>query len=168
MTTQGCNWISPGLVSANGFSFVPGLNPKQMTAALNLGPIAVAIDASSIEFQTYTGGIFTNATACGTELNHAVTVVGYNGNNDPPYFIVRNSWGSSWGDYGYFYIAITPQDGVCGINMEPSYPNLLLLSDSDETLFTYIILAAALVLLIPCTCIAIKRRSREIEFFHPG
>ena len=101
-----------------------------MTAAVNLGPIAVAIDASSIEFQSYTGGIITNSTACGTDLNHAVTIVGYNGLNNPPYFIVRNSWGASWGEYGYVNIAIQPMDGVCGINIEPSYPNLLLSTDS--------------------------------------
>lgn len=136
VTTPGCNWQSPGLVSANGFSFVPSFDPKQMTAALNLGPIAVAIDASSMEFQQYTGGIISNATACGLDLNHAVTVVGYNGQNIPPYFIVRNSWGDSWGDYGYVNIAIQPMDGVCGINMEPSYPNLLLISDSSEAFWT--------------------------------
>jgi len=86
-----------GVVKANGFSYVSPWNPKQMTAALNLGPIAVAVDASSDAFQLYGSGVLTDAAACGTDLNHAVTLVGYNGVADPPYFILRNSWGTSWG-----------------------------------------------------------------------
>jgi hypothetical protein len=47
VTTTTCSYDATlGLVSANGFSFVPSNNPKQMQAAINLGPIAVAIDAS--------------------------------------------------------------------------------------------------------------------------
>ena len=99
VTTTTCSWNSgDAIVKANGFSFVPANNPKQMQAALNLGPISVGVDASSTTFLNYSGGIITDAAACGTALDHAVTIVGYNGQNDPPYFIVRNSWGSSWGD----------------------------------------------------------------------
>jgi len=51
ITNTTCSFDSAeGLVSANGFSFVPVNNPKQMQAALNLGPISVAIDASQIIF----------------------------------------------------------------------------------------------------------------------
>jgi len=74
------------------------------------GPVSVAIDASSPAFQTYSTGIFTNSTACCPEcdvtmLNHAVTVVGF-GLSPIPYYIVRNSWGSSWGDGGYINIGM--------------------------------------------------------------
>ena len=54
------------------------------------------MDASGLNFQFYSGGIITGD--CGTDLDHAVTVVGYNGEAETPYFIVRNSWGSDWGD----------------------------------------------------------------------
>ena len=75
------------------------------------GPVSVAIDASSPEFQLYSSGVFSNATACcpncgPNSLNHAVTVVGFSVAGPTPYYIVRNSWGSSWGDAGYINIAM--------------------------------------------------------------
>lgn len=159
VTNTTCSYdASLGLVSANGFSFVPQNNPKQMQAALNLGPIAVGIDASSPYFQQYVSGVLTDAVSCGTNLDHAVTVVGYNGQSDPPYFIVRNSWGASWGDNGYVYIAIQDGDGVCGINMEPSYPNLLLVTDSTEALLSYVVLGFGLLIVVPLTCLCIKKK----------
>lgn len=56
-------------------------------------PVAVAIEADTAYFQTYTSGVLNNATACGTNIDHAVTAVGYG--MDPTYggyYIVRNSW----------------------------------------------------------------------------
>jgi len=117
MTTTTCNYNNTGLVKANGFSYVPEYTPKQMTAALNLGPIAVSVDAGSDTFQFYSSGVITDAVACGTDLNHAVTLVGYNGMSNPPYFILRNSWGTSWGQNGYAWLEIQEGDGVCGVNM---------------------------------------------------
>jgi len=69
---------------------------------------------------------------------------------------------------GFAQIAIQKGEGVCGIQMQPAYPNLLLINDSTETIFQYIVFAFGVLLLVPCSCIAIKRRSKEIEFFHPG
>lgn len=98
-----------------------------MQAGVMKGPIAVSIDAESTYFQLYSSGILTNATKCGTDLDHAVTVVGYdNHNEDTPYWIVKNSWGTGWGDEGYVYIELSDGDGVCGINKMVSYPNLLM------------------------------------------
>lgn len=54
------------------------------------------------------------------------------------------------------------------MNMEPSYSNLLLVSDNSESIMTYIVLGFGLVFLIPFSFIAIKRKSKEIEYFHPG
>jgi C1A family cysteine protease len=79
---------------------------------------AVAIDAGTAYFQTYTSGVLTNATACGTAINHAVTAIGW-GNNATAgnYWIVRNSWGTAWGNAGYVYIGWgTPGVGICAIN----------------------------------------------------
>ena len=69
----------------------------------------------------------TNATACGTTLDHAIAIVGFSSKDqDTPYWIVRNSWGESWGEGGYVNIAITDGYGVCGINQDVTFPNLLL------------------------------------------
>mgnify|MGYP003349243543 CR=1 FL=1 len=55
---------------------------------------------------------------------HGVVAVGYGADSTgKPYYIVRNSWGSSWGVSGYVNIAIVDGQGICGIQMEPVYPN---------------------------------------------
>lgn len=72
-------------------------------------------------FQFYSGGIFNNA-KCGTNLDHGVAAVGYGSENGTKYYIVRNSWGASWGESGYIRIAAVDGDGICGIQMDSAYP----------------------------------------------
>ena len=64
----------------------------------------------------------TNASACGTQIDHAIVIVGYNTTNNPPYWTIRNSWGTSWGESGYGQVEITSGAGVCEINSQPAYP----------------------------------------------
>ena len=86
--------------------------------AVSKGPVSVAVEADSIVFQLYTGGVI-DSTACGTSLNHGVLAVGYGAD----YWIVKNSWGASWGDKGYLKIKYTESGaGICGINQMNSYP----------------------------------------------
>jgi C1A family cysteine protease len=77
-----------------------------MTGAINGRPVAVAIVASGRDFQNYRSGVF--AGPCPGNLDHAVTAVGW---NDQAY-IVRNSWGSSWGQGGYIQMK---RGNTCGI-----------------------------------------------------
>jgi len=73
-------------------------------------------------FQGYTGGIL-NDSSCGTNLDHAIAAVGYGSKDGQDYYIVRNSWGSTWGDEGYIMIAaVEGTAGICGIQSQPSYP----------------------------------------------
>ena len=96
----------------------------QLKAAIAQGPVAVTIEADTMTFQMYTSGIL-DSTKCGTNLDHAVAAVGYGTENGVEYYIVRNSWGASWGESGYFRILRTmdKQDaGVCGLQLAASYP----------------------------------------------
>jgi C1A family cysteine protease len=66
------------------------------------GPVSVCVDASS--WSSYTGGVLSQ---CGTQVDHCVQAVGYaNYGESGAYWIVRNSWGNSWGENGFIFIEI--------------------------------------------------------------
>jgi len=69
----------------------------------------------------YTGGVL-DSTSCGTSLDHAVAAVGYGVENGEEYYLVRNSWGASWGENGYIKIAAKKGKGICGIQQVSLYP----------------------------------------------
>jgi C1A family cysteine protease len=109
----------------NPYIYVGQDNGAIISAINNGGPVSVAIDASSTTVQSYTGGIITSG--CGTTLNQAVLVVGYGTDTTTgqEYFVVRNSWGTSWGMSGFAYFGQSPTGtapGVCGLNTDPYYP----------------------------------------------
>merc|ERR1719357_991667 len=91
---------------------------SQFVAALQRGPVAVAIEADQQAFQFYKSGIFSDT--CGTNLDHGVLAVGY----ADGYYIVKNSWGTTWGDQGYIKLArnIGQRGGQCGILLSASFP----------------------------------------------
>ena len=78
------------------------------------GPLAIALNADPL--QTYTSGILDlTSTKCPSSgINHAVTLVGYGTENSVAYWIVKNSWGTAWGEKGYF--RIRRGNGTCGVN----------------------------------------------------
>ena len=78
------------------------------------GPLAIALNADPL--QTYTSGILDlTSTKCPSSgINHAVTLVGYGIENNVAYWIVKNSWGTAWGEKGYF--RIRRGNGTCGVN----------------------------------------------------
>ena len=81
------------------------------------GPASISLYASNEDFRGYKSGIYDNST-CPTTVNHAVQTVGWGHDvaTDLNYFIVRNSWGASWGEQGYIRIAETNTDlGICGM-----------------------------------------------------
>ncbi len=99
-------------------------NQLHLKEAVAHGPVSIAIEADTKTFQLYTSGVITSS-ACGTTLDHGVLIVGYGSESGTDYWLVKNSWGPSWGDHGYVKIErsdSTNDPGVCGIAMQPSYP----------------------------------------------
>ncbi|KAK6134300.1 hypothetical protein DH2020_031923 [Rehmannia glutinosa] len=104
------------------YAMLPAGNETSLQAAVAKQPISVAIDAGGYEFQLYSSGVFTGY--CGKNLNHGVTIVGYGAENGEKYWLVRNSWGSGWGEKGYIKMKRGSNDknGICGIALQASYP----------------------------------------------
>ena len=99
-----------------GYNSVPA-SADGMVQALQNGPVSIAIEADQKSFQQYSSGTFDGE--CGTKLDHGVLCVGYTSE----YFIVKNSWGSAWGDNGYIKLARkSGSQGQCGMYMQASQP----------------------------------------------
>merc|ERR1711962_222386 len=91
-------------------------------AVATVGPVAVAISVSG-RFPRYTGGVYYNPD-CHNDLwhlNHAVLVVGCGSEEGQDYWLVKNSWGESWGLEGYVKMARN-KDNNCGIACKAAYP----------------------------------------------
>ncbi|GKC21817.1 cysteine proteinase COT44-like protein [Tanacetum coccineum] len=111
------------IVSIDGYEDVQPNNENALKKAVAHQPVSVGIEASGRAFQLYQSGVFTGT--CGTELDHGVVVVGYGSENGKDYWLVRNSWGTNWGEDGYFRLERnihTARSGKCGITMMASYP----------------------------------------------
>jgi cathepsin L len=93
---------------------------SQLKAALMIEPVSIAVEADKRIFQMYKHGVITSST-CGKKLDHGVLAVGYGTLEGEDFFLVKNSWGPSWGDHGYLRISAGASN-TCGILSDPSYP----------------------------------------------
>jgi hypothetical protein len=85
---------------------------SMITHIFSSGPISVCLDASS--WSSYVSGVITT---CGMEVDHCVQAVGVN--LDEWYWVVRNSWGTEWGNEGYIWLEAG--SNMCNIAYDPTY-----------------------------------------------
>jgi C1A family cysteine protease len=106
-----------------GYKDVPVNSETALETAIAQTPVSVAVEADQSVFQFYSGGVMDSA--CGTQLDHGVLAVGYGTLGGKDYYLVKNSWGASWGANGYILLgrgAKFNPSGQCGIQMAASYP----------------------------------------------
>ncbi|MED6191648.1 hypothetical protein PIB30_001923 [Stylosanthes scabra] len=109
--------------SIKGYQMVPRNNETALLQAVANQPVGVYVEAGHRAFQFYSGGVFTGK--CGTKIDHVVAIVGYGSTKDGiKYWIVKNSWGTKWGEKGYMRMKrdIKSMKGLCGLAKKPVYP----------------------------------------------
>ncbi|CAO2141123.1 unnamed protein product [Urochloa humidicola] len=112
-----CQSVRPA-VTIRSYQDVPSYDEDALAAAVANQPVSVGVDANN--FQFYDGGVMT-ADSCGTDLNHAVTVIGYGTAEDgSQYWLIKNSWGQTWGEGGY--LTLERGANACGVAIQASYP----------------------------------------------
>jgi len=99
----------------------PGSEADLESALAEVGPVSVAIDASRSGFRNYRSGVHYDPYCSSQNLDHAVLAVGYGSEGGQDYFLVKNSWGTWWGQGGYIKMARN-RGNNCGIASKPSYP----------------------------------------------
>ncbi|XP_058110485.1 zingipain-2 [Magnolia sinica] len=110
------------IVTIDGYVDVPANDESQLLQAVAGQPVSVGLCGSERAFQLYSKGIFNGP--CSTSLDHACLLVGYGSENGVDYWIMKNSWGESWGMSGYIHMLRNSgnSEGVCGIYKLASYP----------------------------------------------
>uniref|UniRef100_A0A3Q3IZS1 Cathepsin S n=1 Tax=Monopterus albus TaxID=43700 RepID=A0A3Q3IZS1_MONAL len=119
---QQCKY-NPTYRAANcsSYSFLPAGDEGALKEAIaTIGPISVAIDATRPTFSFYRSGVYDDS-SCSQMVNHGVLAVGYGTLDGQDYWLVKNSWGTSFGDQGYIRMARNKKD-QCGIALWPCYP----------------------------------------------
>jgi len=114
-----CKKNQPVAATLSRFVDVKQGSETDLLSAVNIGPVSIAIEADQQCFQFYSGGILSDP-SCGTQLDHGVLVVGYGTEGGKDFWIVKNSWGASWGESGY--IRLIRGKNECGVASMASYP----------------------------------------------
>mmetsp|Transcript_86865 Transcript_86865/g.119664 ORF Transcript_86865/g.119664 Transcript_86865/m.119664 type:complete len:183 (+) Transcript_86865:443-991(+) len=113
---------SKGKVGVKTYTNVKHESSSQLKSAIYKQPVSVTVDGHESVFKHYSSGIL--CSGCNTSLGHAILAVGYGTENGKEYYLVKNSWGTHWGDKGYGKIGVSSGIGCCGIQGRPVYPTV--------------------------------------------
>jgi cathepsin L len=111
---------SDALTAVSDWGTISRTEAALQQAVYQYGPVAIAIDASKNSFQLYKSGIYNEKSCSSTKLDHAVTAVGY-GTSPSDYWLVKNSWGTRWGEAGYIRLTRNANN-QCGVATEAIVP----------------------------------------------
>lgn len=120
---ESCHFIRAdvGATDTGYMDIQSGSESALQSAVATVGPISVAIDASHASFQLYHKGVYNEPACSSTQLDHGVLAVGYGTYQGKDYWLVKNSWGTSWGNQGYIMMSRNKHN-QCGIATDASYP----------------------------------------------
>ena len=110
---------SPPSINVNRQVSAKDVSVEAIKNGIQLRPVSAGMEASDDCILNYMSGIIMDESCCTADINHAVTIVGYDldERTDTEYWIVANSWGESWGERGYIRIAFgdVSNGGLCGL-----------------------------------------------------
>jgi KDEL-tailed cysteine endopeptidase len=129
-----CSLECTPVAKVGSFVDVPANDEASLKAAVARQPVSIAIQANTMAFQLYKGGVLADP-ACGHQLDHGVLIVGYGTDGGKDYWKVKNSWGPSWGEHGYIRLSRGQSGpGECGLAMQPVYPSGVTRAGVQKTL----------------------------------
>ncbi|CDW85086.1 cysteine protease 1 [Stylonychia lemnae] len=124
---QTCKSTVTGSIKTTSYKYISSnINATTIRSIVQKQPVSIGICASDIQFAYYSSGIFQNTSKykCCTNINHALNIVGFGKQGTVAYWILKNSWGKSWGENGYMRIQMIENVKLqtCGIGYDLTYP----------------------------------------------
>jgi len=113
----------PTSAQITGYKEITRNSESDLQDAVDKTPVAIGIDASHFSFQLYSSGIYDEPNCSSTRLDHGVLIAGYGTEGSDNYWLVKNSWGKSWGMTGYLKMT-KDKNNQCGVAHDANYPTV--------------------------------------------